>query len=141
MKKNILIIESDFFEQEIFSKVFSDQFRIKFAVNTCDALDVTARFPPEVIVYDMGVPDAGALASLQETLRIEAKNFFRHNTPLILIVSDNSISFERTARELGVYYFLIKPFEFKELSEAIFSATNADDTRSAGRTHSNRNAS
>ena len=119
MKRNLLIIEPDVFERDVFSKVLSDSYEIKFAVNVTDAIESSIALSPDAIVFDMNLPDIGALRSFGE-----AKDRWSYDIPLILIVSENSLEFERLAREQGIFYYMIKPFDFKELSEAIHSASS-----------------
>jgi len=117
-KRKLLIIEPDVFERDVFSKVFSDLYEIKFTINVNEATETIKEYQPSALIYDMPLTDMGSFRKLNE-----ANSHNGNSIPLILIVSDNSLEFERMARENRVFYYLIKPFDFKELSEAIHSAT------------------
>lgn len=117
MASKLLFVEPDSYDRDLFRKVFSDRHILQFA-ETIQALSFQVQaFCPHVVIVDIPVPDIPDLIRIFE---IHKGQPFR--TPVILIVSENQFESEKFARIHGVFYYMIKPFTFRDLEEAITSA-------------------
>lgn len=117
MKDRLVIIESDPINKEILEKVLIDTYEILFVKFMKILQDQWYNYNPELILYDMHSMDPQSLFYLGGMKR-KCGNLFH----FIMLVSENNISFERIAREQGVFYYMIRPFEYKELREVLGAA-------------------
>jgi DNA-binding response OmpR family regulator len=116
MKKKILIIEANTLEQQIISRFFSEEYEISFTRTVKDATKKVPLSRPQAIVLNLhgiGLKDIWDFANLKAVMGPEI--------PVIVIASDNSLQVERAFRQIGTYYYLTKPYEFRELAEAVQS--------------------
>ncbi len=116
-KRKLLVIDSEPFDREIMAKVYSAEYFTLFAAYPNDCLDACVRFNPGVVVYEMRKPNIEALR-----LFCNAIIKFNPTLPFIVIVSHNTIELERFARLQGAFYYLIRPFNFQELWDALDAA-------------------
>ncbi len=117
MNGRVLIIEPDPYEIGILSKVFSGLFEIKFASDYKDAIEGLYEFDPEVVIYDVHVLNPDDLLRLNGAIKQCI-----YPVPVVLVVSDNNLEMERFARVQNVFFYLIRPYEFRVLEEALISA-------------------
>ena len=117
MNGRVLIIEPDPYEIGILSKVFSGLYETQFAANYKDAIEGLYEFDPEVVIYNVHVLNPDDLLSLNGAIKQ-----CNYPIPVVLVVSDNHIEMERFAREQKVFYYLIKPYEFRVLEDALIAA-------------------
>ena len=112
----LLIVGTDDFDQTVFIKLFSGKHRLVF-VDDFDTVDQAfENVIPDVIIYEMKEIDKSLLKQAEA---IRKQN--GHSIPLILIANENTLEFEKAVRECGVSYYLLKPYYFRELNEAIES--------------------
>ena len=118
MKAKLLVIEPDVFERDILSKVLSDRYDIYFSVNIKSAHETYQEVEPQIVLLHVQLPD---IETLEEFCKI--KKQWQVGLPVILIISENSLEFERYARTQNIFfYYMIKPYDFKELEEVLVSA-------------------
>lgn len=112
----ILVIGSDSYENGLLKKIFSEKFVLHFCRYAEESMDVCKSFRPDTILYDMVIPDLELLKNV-----MSCRKPFNYEIPVVVIVSDNSLQFERLARQHKVSYYMIRPYDFRELEEALES--------------------
>ncbi len=117
MKEKVLVIESDPYERGILYKVFSSKYKLTFTASVEDAIEISKKSPQKVMLYNMESPDAQALQNLKKL-----KEEDELQTPIITIISENTLEVENAVRGIGVFYYLIKPYNFRDLEESILGA-------------------
>ena len=124
MKEKVIVIESDPYERGILNKVFSSKYKLTFAASVEDAIEISKKSPHKVMIYDMESPNVQALQNLKKL-----KEEDEMETPIITIISENTLEGENAVRGIGVFYYLIKPYNFRDLEELIFGAFRVWDRK------------
>ena len=117
MNNRILIIEPDPFDKDVFSKILSDSYDIKIITTSRGIKNVYRDFKPQVILFDMRLFDIKELQTI-----ISFKNSYDEKVPVIVIVSDTTPHIEKSVRQLGIFYYMVKPYDLKELDEVLQGA-------------------
>ncbi len=131
MKGKILVIENGSSAREFFLNSFGSTLRIEFSCDNQEELKTHRHSKPDAIIYDMEQQNT-------ETLReIIDCNALGCHTPVIVIVSDNSLEFETTVRQQNVSYYFVKPLDVEELREAVESCVQFSKKNRLNRNFSN----
>jgi len=117
MKHRILMIEPDCGQRDILVDTFCEKFELTFAGSVEDAISINQDVCHKVIVYDIGRPDEEALQRLARLKQVD-----QMQTPIITIVSDNTLQAERAIRRLGISYHLVRPYGSKALEKFVEGA-------------------
>lgn len=117
MKGKLLVIDNEPFDREVMAKVFSQYYDIVFAEHPAECSDALIKFQPDVVLFELRVPKLGLLEMV-----CEAVKSCNPSIPMLVSVSYNNIELERYAREHKIFYFMIRPFNYKELCEALEAA-------------------
>lgn len=116
-KERILVMQPDLAEQEKLRMVFGDKYRLFFTEWVDQALQVGRSIPYKVVIFDAGSTQSRDLSELE---RFKSGN--RLETPVILLASNNSTAIEMKVAEIGVFYYLIRPYSVKDIEELIEAA-------------------
>ncbi|HVY76496.1 MAG TPA: response regulator [Puia sp.] len=117
MKLNILLIDDDPDEFDIFSKALENlkySFVFRYARDTEEALGVMADFVPDFIFSDYNMPKEDGLAFLR---RLKRSNF--SNIAFVLYSTTINKELQEKANSLGASYWLKKPNSLAELAEKL----------------------
>jgi DNA-binding response OmpR family regulator len=117
MKECILVIQSDPSEQKMLTTAFSGKYGLFFAGGVDQALRIDRTIPLKVVIFDAGSAHPHDLSELK---RFKSGN--HQETPIILLASDNSAAIEMKVAEIGVFYYLIRPYSVKDFEELIAAA-------------------
>jgi response regulator of citrate/malate metabolism len=117
---NVVIIEDDPMVSMITEKIISSnkKFNVveKFA-NGKGVIDYLLKNKVDLIILDMYLPDTEGLDILEE-LRKEEERYDKYINAIFVTASNDRKHIER-AFLLGIVDYLIKPFEFERLEEAL----------------------
>ena len=114
MNNRLLVVDNEPFDREIMRRIFMSLSIVGFADEPDKLREKLLDFSPHVIFYELRTPDEDSL-----------KMFFsecKKHTPealTILSITENSLELEKYARVSGVFYYLIRPFNLKELWDAV----------------------
>jgi DNA-binding response OmpR family regulator len=117
MKHKLLAIEHDEFDRNVIRGVFSGAYSLYLARDMHEASALARFFVPDAVVYTIPVCDDAAMEQLEFLRRGRGIEI-----PVIVIVPENTIEFERAVRQRGVFYYLVKPYDLRELVGAVRSA-------------------
>ena len=113
-KPRLLFVEDDVLISDVMSEILEDTFQVMMAQNGQQALELALELHPDAIVTDFHLPGlTGEI--LIKTLR---GNPDFNGTPIICV---SSISNMRDAMESGADAFLAKPYDYRQLVDAIQS--------------------
>jgi DNA-binding NtrC family response regulator len=117
MPSKLLVINQEPFDREITRKIFHGKYELAFASNASELEPMLNFFSPEVILYEI-MQD-----SIEQITDVLVKTGLQqYQPPLVLVISENSMELEKAARACGVFYCLIRPFNLKELWDALEAA-------------------
>jgi CheY-like chemotaxis protein len=97
----------------------ADGYQVLAAASAEEALGVLGRAKPDAMVLDLRLPGMDGL----ELLRLVRRQGGRlANLPVIVMSAHASAGTKRTARELGVTLYVVKPFALHALRDAVGGA-------------------
>jgi DNA-binding NtrC family response regulator len=114
MHGKLLVIDSEPFYREMMDCIFGSTYSIWFAKNVYDAGEVMKYFKPGVVFFELRQADKSQL-----TLIVDSVRMFCPDTPLIVAVTGNNKELECYARENKTFYYMLRPFNLKELCDAV----------------------
>lgn len=114
MNNRLLIIDSEPFYRDVMNRIFGTTYSIGFGKSVDEAVAVMKIFEPGVVFFELRQADVNQL-----TLVVDSVKKLRLDTPLIVAVSENNRELERYARENNIFYYMLRPFNLKELWDAI----------------------
>jgi DNA-binding NtrC family response regulator len=114
MNKKLLIIDSELFYREIMNRIFRSTYSVGFAKSVNEVGEVMKSFKPGVVFFELRQADRDQL-----TLVFSALKKFSSDSPLIVVVSENNRELERYARCNNIFYYMLRPFNLKELWDTI----------------------
>ena len=122
-KSRILVVDDDTAMRELMQLSLSKEgFDVRAAASSTDALDAASGDDFEVIVTDIYLGDGTGLELLEHC---------RHHCPkakVILITAHGTIETATSARRLGVFDYLAKPFAVESLVERVRAALRSPET-------------
>jgi len=116
VQKNILIVEDDdLLRNSIFRFLKRLGYNVQAVENGFEALLLLQYRQPDLIITDIRMPKLGGL-SMAEGLKNRPET---RDIPLILITAQREDNYYKRARELGAYFFILKPFTLSDLNKKI----------------------
>lgn len=113
MKDVIHILEPELQERRLFTEILSRKYSLRFLKDYDDLLSCEFKENIKVVIYSTGYPDMKVLECLSNMKQdIQGAS-------IILITSANSFGFEKAVRNIGVFYFIIRPFTSSDLIQLI----------------------
>lgn len=89
------------------------EYDVKMAANGTEAIELTEEFCPDLILMDMKMPGMSGIETLRQ---IRSQNL---STRVIMMTAYGDVHNVEQAKELGVIYYLTKPFDLFELREKV----------------------
>ncbi len=114
----ILVAEDEKHLNRIISEAMADEgYSVDSCLNGADALEYASGAEYDVIILDIMMPKMDGLEMVRR-LRGMGKN-----TPVLFLTARDSISDKVAGLETGGDYYLVKPFDFKELMAVVRAMT------------------
>lgn len=114
MNKKLLIIDSEPFYRDIMNRIFGSTYSVSFAKSVDEAGEVMKSFEPWAVFFELRQADRDQLTKV-----VDALKRYCSDSPLIVAVSENSRELEKYARCNNIFYYMLRPFNLKELWDAI----------------------
>ncbi len=112
-EKNILIIDDDEdIVRTLKANLTLDGYGVATAHNGRDGIDLAKEIRPDLILLDLNLPDLDGIA-ICEILRRE------FNAPIIMLTARDTLTDKVLGLKSGADDYMVKPFEFLELSARI----------------------
>lgn len=116
--KTILFVDDEQFVLDGLSRLlreFRNTWKVKFALNGKDALDILKQEQIDMIITDVRMPEMSGL-DLLEILRSEENT---RNIPVVILTGDQERTLKRQALDLGAVDLLNKPINKEDLVSRI----------------------
>lgn len=117
MPKSFLAIEPDISECILLRDLFSDDYLLSFAHDANEALEIMAKTPFSVVLFNLGRANKKSLGELKNL-----KTNMRDKPVIIAITTHNNLEIERAIAVIGVFYHLLKPYNTKDLTDLVSAA-------------------
>ena len=119
--KRILIVEDDSdISQALTIRLRASGYETITAWDAISGVNTAYQEKPDLILLDIGMPGGGGF-SVAERIRNHPT---LQDTPIIFITASKEVQHRDRAKEFGAAYFFEKPYNSKELLNAIASAIN-----------------
>ena len=116
MKNRLLVIDSEKFDREMMHRIFGKTYIVKLSRGVNYAEKVIGDFDPAVVFYELRNND---ISQINELFAIMEK--ISPDAAVIISVSDNTRDLEKLIRSKNVFYYMLRPFNLKELWDAVDS--------------------
>ena len=104
-KETVLVVDDESVNIDIINDILKDDYQIKFALNGRMALDVAAKFVPDIILLDIIMPDMDGF-EVCEALKYDPVT---KGIPVIFITAKDQEFDEAKGFELGAVDYITKP--------------------------------
>lgn len=116
MKNRLLVIDSEKFDREMMHRIFGKTYIVKLSRGVNYAEKVIGDFDPAVVFYELRNND---ISQINELFAIMEK--ISPDAAVIISVSENTRELEKLIRSKNVFYYMLRPFNLKELWDAVES--------------------
>jgi len=114
-KKKILVVDDTEFNRDLVVQLLEEDYDMVIAENGEEALTVTERERPDLILMDLGMP---VMDGWEATRKIKANDSLKH-IPIIAVTSHAMVGDEIDARKAGCDDYLPKPIDEDALLQKI----------------------
>lgn len=121
--KRLLIVEDDSRLGPIIRDVLAPQWNVTLVETAESALDLVAREPFDVMIIDRGLPGMSGEQAVQELRRRSVA------TPILILSALGQVHDRVDGLDSGANDYLVKPFEFEELTARLRALTRKYDPR------------
>lgn len=118
MKSRLLIIDSEKFDREMMNRIFGKTYSIKLTKDVHVAARMMESFDPSVVFYELRDND---ISQINKLFAVMGK--ISPDAAVIISVSDNTRELEKLIRSKNVFYYMLRPFNLKELWDAVESGS------------------
>lgn len=113
--KRVLLVDDNEDARELLAGLLELQgYRIEAASDAPGALDIAARFQPQVVVLDLGLPEVDGWELARRLRQIEGLGEVR----IVALTGYGSERDRERSREAGIDVHLLKPVEISQLTKA-----------------------
>lgn len=110
------MIDSEKFDREMMRRIFRKGYLVKLTKDMSAAAKVMKTFDPAVVFYELRNNDVRQINEL--FCEIGKKT---PDAAVIISVSENTRELEKLIRSKNVFYYMLRPFNLKELWDAVDS--------------------
>jgi CheY-like chemotaxis protein len=114
-KKKILVVDDTEFNRDLVVQLLEEDYDMVIAENGAEALTVSAKERPDLILMDLGMP---VMDGWEATRRLKADAELK-NIPVIAVTSHAMVGDEIEARKAGCDDYLPKPIDDELLMKKI----------------------
>jgi len=125
----ILVVDDQFGVRSLLFEIFrEDQHEVEMAANGSEALKLFITFEPDLIVMDMKMPGMNGIETLKQIRALGRR------VAVIMITANADTQDMAQAKDLGILYYMGKPFDLFELRERVREILNSSGITTKGST-------
>lgn len=110
----ILVVDDQLGVRRLLYETFREaQYEVQMAANGTEAIKLAEEFSPDLILMDMKMPGLSGLETLRQIRSLKIP------TEVIMMTAYGDVHNMEQAKELGVVFYLTKPFDLFELREKV----------------------
>lgn len=117
MSGKVVVVGSDTIQTGELAKHLSWKFQLKFVDNSGALIECCQKVHPDVLLFDISSPSIKMLDAF-----IAIRNRYNSNIPFIVAVSENRRNCEMHVRKEGIYFYIVKPYDYAVLEDIIGNA-------------------
>lgn len=110
----ILVVDDQFGVRRLLFETFrEDQHEVEMAANGAEALQLLITFKPDLILMDMKMPGMNGIETLGQIRALD------NRVGVIMMTAYGDTQNMEQAKDLGILYYMGKPFDLFELRERV----------------------
>ena len=110
----VLVVDDQLGVRRLLYETFrEDQHEVEMAGNGKEALEILEKFDPDLILMDMKMPGMNGIDTLRQI------RSFNKEVGVIMMTAYGDAQNMEQARELGVLYYMSKPFDLFEMRDRV----------------------
>lgn len=114
--KTILIVDDEEdLRQSIADALESEGYRVVSAADGREGIAEAVTFTPDLILVDYRMPEVDGVQFLRDLRSHDEVK----NTPVMIVTVDPQLELRKSATDLGIQGFLVKPFSMGELMQSV----------------------
>jgi len=114
VKKNILVADDDKFFRDLLRGVLQKEgYSVQTVESGVSAIREILKEKFQVLILDIYMAGIDGFETISILKRIDS------HLPIIVITGNNSLQIEKKIRAKGIFYYLVKPFDMKEMKEVV----------------------
>lgn len=113
-KARILIVDDEAALRDSLRFLLSSKYELFFASHGKEALDLSAKVVPDLVLLDMRLPDISGMDILKQIKETDP------SIEVIMVTAVNTVSRAVEAIKLGAYDYVTKPFDIEAIQEIIY---------------------
>lgn len=114
VKKNILVADDDKFFRDLLRGVLQKEgYSVQTVESGVSAIRKILKEKFQVLILDIYMAGIDGFETISILKRIDS------HLPIIVITGNNSLQVEKKIRTKGIFYYLVKPFDMKEMKEVV----------------------
>lgn len=121
-KKILIIDDEEDLRKSVADALESLGYQVVLAADGREGIDDAVEYGPDLILVDYRMPDVDGVEFLRN-LRSHAQVM---HTPVMIVTVDPQLELRKSATDLGIQGFLVKPFSMGELVESVRSLLQAN---------------
>jgi DNA-binding response OmpR family regulator len=119
-KLTFLYVEDDQLSVTFFEKFMKKRgFTYHIARDGIEGLEKFKEVSPDIIITDINMPRMDGIEMIGEIKKIKS------DVPVVITSAFNEQEYTQQAKDFGIEHFLVKPFLFKELTDAIIASVES----------------
>lgn len=114
--KTILVVDDEEdLRQSVADALESQGYNVVLAADGREGIDDAVAHEPDLILVDYRMPEVDGVEFLRS---LRARNEVKH-TPVMIVTVDPELELRKSAADLGIQGFLVKPFSMTELLQCV----------------------
>lgn len=110
----VLVVDDQLGVRRLLYETFrEDQHEVEMAGNGKEALQILEKFDPDLILMDMKMPGMNGIDTLRQI------RSFNNEVGVIMMTAYGDAQNMEQARDLGVLYYMSKPFDLFEMRDRV----------------------
>lgn len=110
----ILVVDDQLGVRRLLYETFREyQHHVEMAANGTEALELIRTFNPDLVLMDMKMPGMNGIETLRQMRALDL------TTQVIMMTAYGDVYNVEEAKELGIIYYLNKPFDLFELRDKV----------------------
>jgi len=112
--EKILVVDDQLGVRRLLYEAFREErYTVELAASGVEALEILPRFAPDLIIMDMKMPGMNGIETLRQIRTLNK------NVRVIMMTAYGDAENVQQAQELGVNYYLNKPFDLFDLRDRV----------------------
>jgi CheY-like chemotaxis protein len=111
----VLVVDDNRVNLQIAEEMLSGEYRLKFAMNAAEAIEIASRFQPRIVLLDVMLPDTDGLTVCRRLRRLPGMG----DAAIIMVSAKAMPSEQAEGLSAGADEYITKPFDEGELIEML----------------------